>query len=80
VVGLGKEKKPKNLSLNFDLEKDLENPKKQKEIEKQVQSQIDHLKKELRKGTDSACFERFGLLLQGYASLQKVVNKKEQGK
>lgn len=71
----GLEKKP-NERFSFDLEKELkENPSRGKEILSKVEEKIQEIKTILREGTNEKDFDRLGILLQGYASLQKVLKK-----
>jgi hypothetical protein len=71
----GLEKKGKAL-FEFDLEKELKsNPSKAKELIKTVESQIQEIKNILRQGTESEDFDKFGMLLHGYAALQKILTK-----
>ena len=71
----GLEKKGKAL-FEFDLEKELKsNPSKAKDLLKTVENQIQEIKNILRQGTESEDFDRFGILLHGYAALQKVLTK-----
>lgn len=71
----GLEKKGRVL-FEFDLEKELKsNPSKAKELLKKVESQIQEIKNTLRQGTESEDFDKFGILLHGYAALQKILTK-----
>jgi hypothetical protein len=71
----GLEKKGKAL-FEFDLEKELKsNPSKAKDLLKTVESRIQEIKNILRQGTESEDFDKFGILLHGYAALQKVLTK-----
>lgn len=71
----GLEKKGKAL-FEFDLEKELKsNPSKTKDLLKKVENQIQEIKNILRQGTESEDFDKFGILLHGYAALQKVLTK-----
>lgn len=71
----GLEKKP-NERFAFDLEKELkEKPSRGKEILDNVETKIHEIKKLLREGSSEKDFDRLGILLQGYASLQKVLRK-----
>ncbi len=71
----GLEKKGKAL-FEFDLEKELRsNPSKAKDLLKGVENQIQEIKNTLRQGTESEDFDKFGILLHGYAALQKVLTK-----
>ena len=71
----GLEKKEKAL-FEFDLEKELKsNPSKAKELLKMVDERIQAIKGTLRQGTSSDGFDNLGVLLNGYAALQKVLTK-----
>jgi hypothetical protein len=71
----GLEKKEKAL-FEFDLEKELKsNPSKAKELLKMVEERIQTIKGTLRQGTSSDGFDNLGVLLNGYAALQKVLTK-----
>lgn len=71
----GLEKKQKAL-FEFDLEKELKTDaaKKQK-LTKEVEEKTQEIKNILRQGASSADFDNYGVLLHGYAALQKVINK-----
>ena len=71
----GLEKKGRAL-FEFDLEKELKgNPTKSKELLKTVEMRIQDIKNTLRQGTGSEDFDKLGVLLHGYAALQKVLTK-----
>lgn len=71
----GLEKKPK-APFEFDLEKDLRtNPTKIRQIQKEVEEKIHEIKGFLRQGTGSEDFDSYGILLHGYAALQRVLNR-----
>lgn len=71
----GLEQKGKAL-FEFDLEKDLKaNPAKAKELLKTCEGNIQEVKNILRQGTASAEYDQFGVLLHGYAALQKVLTR-----
>jgi hypothetical protein len=71
----GLEKKARAL-FEFDLEKELKsNPSKAKDLLKIIEGQIQEIKNTLRQGTASEDFDKFGVLLHGYAALQKVLTK-----
>jgi len=71
----GLEKKGREL-FQFDLEKDLKShPSKAKELLKTVEHRIHEIKNTLRQGTGSEDFDKLGILLHGYAALQKVLTK-----
>jgi hypothetical protein len=71
----GLEKKPKG-PFEFDLEKDLkEDPAKAKQMLKVIEEKIQEIKGILRQGAESEDFDKYGILLHGYAALQKVLTK-----
>ncbi len=71
----GLEKKDKGL-FEFDLEKDLKShPSKAKQLLKKVEDRIHEIKNTLRQGTESEDYDKLGILLHGYAALQKVLTK-----
>ena len=62
--------------FEFDLETEFrENPAKLKQKIKQVEERIQEIKNLLRQGSSSADFDKLGVLLHGYAALQKVLNR-----
>ena len=69
------EKKPSH-KFDFDLEKEIkETPSRGKEILAKVEKRMQEIKKKLREGQSEKDFDRFGILLHGYAALQKVLKK-----
>ena len=72
----GLEKKPR-ARFEFDLEKELkENADKLREQIKIVETRVQEVKQLLRQGTTaSASFDELGVLLHGYAALQRVLNR-----
>jgi hypothetical protein len=71
----GLEKKPK-ARFEFDLEKDLKSdPQKLTALIKTVDGKVNDIKQILRQGGSSASFDQFGILLHGYAALQRVLNR-----
>lgn len=72
----GMEKEKKGRKFDFDLEKEIkEDPARGKEILAKVEKRILDIKKKLREGQNEKEFDRFGVLLQGYVALQKVLKK-----
>ncbi len=68
--------KKKNPLFEFDLEKELKkNPAKVKELLKTTEDCIHEIKSSLRQGTAPEDFDHLGVLLHGYAALQKVLTK-----
>ena len=71
----GLEKKPGE-KFAFDLEKEIkEKPSRGKEIMTKVDEKVHEIKKLLREGQNEKEFDRLGVLLHGYAALQKVLKK-----
>lgn len=71
----GLEKKPGD-KFAFDLEKEIkEKPSRGKEILDKVEKRIHEIKKNLREGANEKDFDKLGILLHGYAALQKVLRK-----
>lgn len=71
----GLEKKGRAL-FEFDLEKDLKsNPSQAKVLLEVCEERIQEIKNILRQGTESSDYDHYGILLHGYAALQKVLTK-----
>ncbi len=71
----GLEKQPGE-KFAFDLEKEIkEKPTRGKEILDMAEKRILEIKKNLREGADEKDFDKLGILLHGYAALQKVLRK-----
>jgi hypothetical protein len=71
----GLEKKPGE-KFAFDLEAEIKaKPSRGKEILEKVEHRIQEIKKHLREGANEKEFDRLGILLHGYAALQKVLRK-----
>jgi len=71
----GLEKKPGE-KFAFDLEKEIKaKPSRGKEILDNVEKRIQEMKKHLREGANEKDFDQLGILLHGYAALQKVLRK-----
>lgn len=77
TIMFGLEKENKDPLFEFDMEKDFKKDHgKKKQICKEVEDKIHDLKTLLRKGMESEEeFEKYGVLLRGYSSLQKVINR-----
>lgn len=73
MFGLEDGKTGKKGEFAYDLEKDLKDAKKRREIQNLVESKIQIIKDILRQGDTKEEFDQFGLLLQGYESLLKVL-------
>lgn len=70
-----KEKEEKG-RFAFDLEKRVkQEPTHGKELLEKAEKRILEIKKLLREGANEKDFDRLGVLLHGYASLQKVLRK-----
>lgn len=75
-LGEGKEKAKGNDPIFvYDLERDLKDPSKRKEIKEKAEYKIKKIKEILRTGESQDVFDSFGLLLQGYNSLLKVIER-----
>ena len=71
----GMEKKQKAL-FQFDLEIELKkDPKKKQALLDEVEKKIQTIKTEIRQGAAAENFDQLGILLHGYAALQKVLKK-----
>lgn len=71
----GLEKKPGERFV-FDLEKEIrETPTRGKQILEKTEKRINEIKKLLREGANEKDFDQLGILLHGYAALQKVLRK-----
>lgn len=76
----GLEKKPSG-PFEFDLEIDLKkDPKKTKELNKSVDDRMGKLKTLLRQGAENDDFDEYGVLLHGYAALQRVLKRVSEKK
>ena len=77
MFGLEKKPEKNKKKFEFDLEKEIhENPARKKNLSKEIEENILQIKDVLRKGVSSdAEFENFGVILRGYAALQKVINR-----
>lgn len=73
MFGLEKENEGKFV---FDLERDIkEQPGYGKKILGQVENRISEIKKALREGANEKEYDRLGILLHGYNSLQRVLKR-----
>lgn len=71
----GLEKQGREL-FEFDLEKELKaSPAKIKELLKTIEERINEIKGLLRQGTQSKDFDELGVVLHGYAALQRVLHR-----
>lgn len=73
MYGLEKERGKK---FAFDLEKEIkEKPSRGKKILEKAEGRVQEIKKHLREGASEKDFDDLGILLHGYAALQKVIRK-----
>jgi uncharacterized protein DUF5398 len=71
----GLEKKG-NAPFEFQIETDIrEDPSKAKQLLKKVDEIMHEIKNSLRQGASSEDFDALGVMLHGFASLQKVLKK-----
>jgi hypothetical protein len=71
----GLEKQPGEKFV-FDLEKEIQDkPNRGKTILESAEKHIQEIKKNLREGANEKDFDKLGILLHGYAALQKVLRK-----
>lgn len=71
----GLEKKPKG-PVQFDLELEIKkDPKRARELMKHVEERIAELKNLLRQGAETEDFDDYGVLLHGFAALQRVLKR-----
>lgn len=75
MFGLEDQKKKKKGvgEFTFDLEKELQDEKRHSEMKKEIDRKVQRLKEILRGGESKEDFNFYGLLLQAYVSLQKVL-------
>lgn len=79
--GTGKEKKAKKAeSFVFDLEVEVKDLKNHRALSGQIQDKVQKIKTTLRSGADKESFDVLGVVLHGYTSLQKVLNKASKSK
>ena len=72
----GLEEKEKREKFVFDLERRIKNePEHLKELLTKAEKRMAEIKKKLREGANEKEFDRLGVLLHGYAALQKVLKK-----
>ncbi len=73
MYGLEKDRAKK---FAFDLEKEIkEKPSQGKKILETAETRVQEIKKYLREGANEKDFDNLGILLHGYAALQKVIRK-----
>jgi hypothetical protein len=68
-------KKKKQEEFFFDLEIELRARSKYNELKGKVDEKVQRVKGILRSGEAKEDFDRFGSLLQGYTSVQKVMSR-----
>lgn len=73
MFGLGDSKGKKEPEFIFDLERDVKDPHAGRKLKEKVVQRIKEVKDLLRSGHEKERFDQFGLLLQGYTALQKVM-------
>lgn len=72
----GLEEKDKRQKFIFDLEKRIKDePQHLKELLAKAEKRIAEIKKYLREGANEKDFDQLGVLLHGYAALQKILKK-----
>jgi hypothetical protein len=72
----GMQNKTKPEKFAFDLEKEIKtNQTRNKEIQAKIEARVNEIKSSLREGQKDEDFDRLGVLLHGYAALQKVLKK-----
>ena len=73
MFGMEGNNKPKNF-FEFDLEKEvLENDSKKKSLIAEAKENIEKLQAIMKENPDGEAFEDFGVLLNGFSSLEKVI-------
>lgn len=76
----GLEKQPKG-PVQFDLELEIkEDPAKARGLTKVIEERVGELKNLLRQGVETEDFDDYGVLLHGYAALQRVIKRLSQKK
>ena len=80
MFGLEDQKKKKVEPFVFDLEKTLKDPKNFRQMKQKIEDRIQEIKNVLKSGENKEDFDRYGLLLHGYISLQKVIARTLSGK
>jgi hypothetical protein len=76
MYGLEKGKKGEEDIFMFDLERELkERPGHAKELLSKAEKRMQEIKHVLREGANEKDFDKLGILLHGYTSLQKVLKK-----
>jgi len=71
----GQKKKKRGDEFVFDLEAELKSDRKRSEIKRKIEDKVQKIKGILTTGDNKEGFDAFGILLHGYASLQKVISR-----
>jgi hypothetical protein len=72
----GLERNTEEVDFSYDLEKDLANPESTKQIREDVDARIKEIKDVMRKGKkEKDIFNTYGILLHGYVSMKKVMER-----
>ena len=71
----GEQKKPKKKEQFFDLELLLADDIKKKELFANLENKIQKIKSLIRSGKNKSSFDKYNVLLQGYNSAVKVLNR-----
>lgn len=70
------EDKGKSKEMVFDLEKDItSDPANYDAIKTKAKDRIQKLKTVLRSGADKENFDKYGILLHGYVSFKKIIER-----
>lgn len=75
LEGQSREEKQRKDKFVFDLEREMQDPKQFRSTKEKVEKRIQSIKTILRGGGDKETFDTLGVLLHGYTSLMKVVNR-----
>jgi hypothetical protein len=71
-----KEKGKQGSDMVFDLEKEISaGAENYKKLKAKIQTRVGALKEMLRSGSDKDDFDKYGMLLHGYVSLKKVMER-----
>lgn len=71
-----KKTEQKKKDLVFDLEKEIVcDPSNYNTLKEKIQKRVQQLKTALRSGVEKDNFDRYGLLLHGFVSLKKVLER-----
>jgi hypothetical protein len=75
MFGLNEDKKGDEVDFSYDVENNLRDPKKLKEAKDHIEAAIQKIKTNLRSGDEKENFDKFGVLLHGYLSMKKVMDR-----